>query len=38
MRAALRAYLHFAGVSRLEWAPQLGMEKTLFLTRPQRKS
>jgi hypothetical protein len=34
MRAALRAYLHFAGASRLEWTPQLGMEKRLFLTRP----
>src|ERR671930_1204353 len=34
MRAALRAYLHFAGVSRLEWAPHLGMERRLFRTRP----
>jgi uncharacterized protein YcaQ len=34
MRAALRAYLHFAGVSRLEWAPQLGMERKLFPTPP----
>ena len=30
MRAALGAYLDFAGVSRLEWAPQLGMERKLF--------
>jgi uncharacterized protein len=34
MRDALRAYLRFAGASRLEWAPQLGTEKRLFLTRP----
>ena len=34
MRDALRAYLRFAGASRLEWAPQLGAEKRLFLTRP----
>lgn len=34
MRGALRAYLRFAGASRLEWAPQLGAEKRLFLTRP----
>jgi uncharacterized protein YcaQ len=33
MRAALRAYLGFAGVSRLEWAPHLSKEKRLFLTR-----
>ena len=30
MREALRAYLRFAGVTRLEWAPQLGAEKRLF--------
>ncbi len=30
MRAALRAYLHFADASRLEWAPHLGMERRLF--------
>jgi hypothetical protein len=30
----LRAYLQFASVSRLEWAPQLAMEKRLFLTMP----
>jgi len=30
MRDALRAYLHFAGVSRVEWAPQLGMERKLI--------
>jgi len=34
MRDALRAYLHFAGTGRLEWAPQLRIEKRLFLTRP----
>jgi len=30
MREALRAYLSFAGVSSLEWAPHLGREKRLF--------
>jgi uncharacterized protein YcaQ len=34
MRDALRAYLRFAGVSHLGWAPHLGTEKRLFLTRP----
>jgi uncharacterized protein YcaQ len=34
MRTALRAYLRFARADRLEWAPQLGAEKRLFLTRP----
>ena len=34
MRAALRAYLGFARADRLDWAPQLGKEKRLFLTRP----
>jgi uncharacterized protein YcaQ len=34
MRDALRAYLRFAATSRLEWAPHLGTEKRLFLTRP----
>jgi uncharacterized protein len=34
MRDALRAYLHFADASRLEWAPHLTTEKRLFLTRP----
>ncbi len=34
MRDALRAYLCFAGANRLEWAPHLGTEKRLFLTRP----
>jgi len=34
MRDALRAYLGFAGASRLEWAPHLRTEKRLFLTRP----
>jgi uncharacterized protein len=34
-QAALRAYLHFASASRLEWAPHLRMERRLFLlTRP----
>jgi uncharacterized protein YcaQ len=33
MRTALRAYLRFADASRLEWAPHLGKEKRLFLTR-----
>jgi uncharacterized protein len=34
MRAALRAYLRFAGASRLEWPPHLAPEKRLFLSRP----
>jgi uncharacterized protein len=34
MRAALRAYLAFAGATRIDWATQLGKEKRLFLTRP----
>jgi uncharacterized protein YcaQ len=34
MRSALRAYLGFAGASRLQWAPNLGKEKRLLLTRP----
>jgi uncharacterized protein len=34
MRDALRSYLRFAAASRLEWAPHLGTEKRLFLTRP----
>jgi uncharacterized protein len=34
MRDALRGYLRFAGMSRLDWAPQLATEKRLFLTRP----
>ena len=34
MRDALRAYLRFAGVDRVEWAPHLAKEKRLFLTRP----
>jgi uncharacterized protein YcaQ len=34
MRDALRAYLRFAAVSRLEWAPHLETERELFLTRP----
>ncbi len=34
MRAALRAYLRFAGAGRLEWAPHLRRERRLFLVRP----
>ena len=34
MRAALRAYLDFAGARRLEWARHLGKERRLFLARP----
>jgi uncharacterized protein YcaQ len=34
MRAALRAYLVFAGADRLDWAAHLGKEKRLLLTRP----
>ena len=34
MRDALRAYLRFAAASRIDWAPHLGTEKRLFLTRP----
>jgi uncharacterized protein len=34
MREALRAYLRFAGASRLEWASHLAAEKRLFVTRP----
>jgi uncharacterized protein len=34
MRTALRAYLGFAGASRLEWAPHLGSDKRLFPSRP----
>jgi uncharacterized protein YcaQ len=34
MRAALRAYLGFAGATRIEWAQHLGKEKRLFLARP----
>jgi uncharacterized protein YcaQ len=34
MRDALRAYLRFAGMPRLEWAPHLAAEKRLFRTRP----
>jgi uncharacterized protein YcaQ len=34
MGDALRAYLRFAGVSRVDWAPQLATEKRLFVTRP----
>jgi uncharacterized protein len=34
MRAALRAYVRFAGASRLEWAGHLDREKRLFRSRP----
>jgi len=34
MRAALRAYLDFAGATRIEWPPHLGEEKRLFGARP----
>jgi len=34
MRDALRAYLRFANVTRIGWAPTLAAEKRLFLTRP----
>jgi uncharacterized protein len=34
MRDALRAYLRFAGASRLDWAPHLATEKRLFGARP----
>jgi uncharacterized protein len=34
MRDALRAYLRFGSATRIEWAPQLAMERRLFLTRP----
>jgi uncharacterized protein YcaQ len=34
MRDALRAYLRFAGATRLEWPPHLAAEKRLFLIRP----
>ena len=34
MRAALRAYLGFAGAGRLDWPPHLDKEKRLFRSRP----
>ena len=34
MRDALRAYLSFAGATRLEWPSHLAREKRLFLARP----
>ena len=34
MRAALRAYLGFAGAIRIEWPPHLAKEKRLFGARP----
>jgi uncharacterized protein len=33
MRAALRAYLAFAGATRVDWPPHLGKEKRLFASR-----
>jgi len=33
MRDALRAYMRFAGATDIEWAPHLGPEEGLFLTR-----
>jgi uncharacterized protein YcaQ len=33
MRDALRAYLRFGAATRIEWAPELALEKRLFLTR-----
>jgi uncharacterized protein YcaQ len=39
MRDALRAYLRFAGASRLEWATHLGTEKRLFsISQARRKA
>ena len=34
MRDALRAYLRFGSATRIEWPPELAVEKRLFLTRP----
>ena len=34
MREALRAYLRFAGATRIEWPPHLAAEKRLFRARP----
>jgi uncharacterized protein len=34
MRAALSAYLAFAGASRIDWPSHLGKEKRLFVARP----
>ena len=34
MRASLHDYLGFAQARRIDWAPHLGKEKRLFLTRP----
>ena len=36
MRDALRAYLRFAGATRIGWAPHLGTEKRLFSMSPAR--
>ena len=34
MQTRCAPIFNFAGVSRLEWAPQLALEKRLFLTMP----
>jgi uncharacterized protein len=34
MRDALRAYLHFGGATRIDWARHLATERRLFRTRP----
>ena len=34
MRDAMRTYLRFGSATRIEWAPELSMEKRLFGTRP----
>ena len=36
MREALRAYLRFAGATRLDWAPHLSSEKRPFSITPRR--
>ena len=36
MRDALRAYLRFAGATRLDWAPHLATERRLFPRGPDR--
>ena len=38
MRDALRAYLRFAGATRLEWPPHLATEKRLFGVVPRRRT
>ena len=37
MRAALSAYVRFAGASGLEWAPHLATEKRLFASAAGRQ-